>query len=232
MGRIGEFIKAHKKAVILGILAVIAIAVLAAVLMPFVLSLREEENRARFTAFIDSLGPWGFLALLGIHMLQVVVAFIPGEPIEIIAGVMYGTWGGLALCLAGTLLTTVIIYFTVRHLGRERLPEIYEKEENAKYSFLFSSDNVTYLIFILFLIPGTPKDILTYLCPFTKVKPGTYFAISTFARIPSIVTSTWAGSTLAEGNLLMSALIFLGTGVIGLLGILIHQKFVKRQEKS
>lgn len=210
---------------------VILIAGVSAVLLPAILALREPENQLRFSEFVAELGVWGPLLLFTIQILQVFVAFIPGEPIEIIAGLMYGTWGGLALCLSGILLSTVIIYYGVRKIGKKKLSTIYEKEENAKYSFLFKSENLTYLIFILFLIPGTPKDILTYLCPFTKIKPLHYFVISTFARIPSIISSTLVGDTLAEGSLWTSVIIFAATGVIGLLGITLNRVFVKKHSK-
>ncbi len=224
--------KISTKTLILTAVAAVAIIGLSAILLPFVLALKEPENQQRFSEFVKSLGGWGPILLLIIQMLQVFVAFIPGEPIEIIAGLMYGTWGGLALCLGGILISTVIIYFGVRKIGKNKLSSIYEKEENAKYSFIFKSKNLLYVVFILFLIPGTPKDILLYLCPFTKINPLTYFAIATFARIPSIITSTLAGDTLAEGSIWTSVIIFGATAILGLAGITLNKIFMDKQNKT
>lgn len=214
--------------ILLGATAIIA---LTAFLLPAVLSLKDEDSRAAFAVQIQSLGAWGPVVLLLIQIIQIIVAIIPGEPIEILAGVMYGTWGGLALCLTGVLIATVIIYFTVRKLGRNAVNKMIKKEESAKYAFLFSEKNIVYLIFLLFFIPGVPKDVLVYLCPFTKIKPLQFFLISTFARIPSVITSTWAGENLSEGKFWESVLIFAVTGAVALLGILIHNRFIAKKEK-
>lgn len=224
----------RKKAgkIILILLAAAAIIALTVLLMPMVLSLREEEARQAFAQKIDQLGFWGPIALLLVQILQIIIAVIPGEPIEIIAGVMYGTWGGLALCLAGILIATVIIYFTVHRLGRKSIDKMIKKEESAKYAFLFKEKNVAYLIFLLFFIPGVPKDVLVYLCPFTKIKPLQFFLIATFARIPSLVTSTWAGENLSAGKFWDSVLIFALTGLIALAGIFIHNKWIGKKERN
>lgn len=222
----------NRKLLLTAIGLLLLIGILTVLLLPPVLSLKEEENRAAFAAFVESLGFRGVLLLLAIQILQIIVAVIPGEPFEILAGMMYGTVGGLCLCLTGVLIATVAVYFTVRKLGRDWIEKLYAKEEQSKYAFLFESDNITYLIFLLFLIPGTPKDILTYLCPFTKIKPGRYFLLSTFARIPSIVTSTLVGATLSEGKLHTSLLLFLGTALLGLAGITVHNRFFGKNRKN
>ena len=214
--------------IVLIITALLVIGGITALVLPFILSLSDEANRVAFEDFISSLGVWGILLLLVIQMLQIVIAVIPGEPIEIIAGVMYGTFGGLFLCLVGILISTIIIYYAVRRFGKSLINKLYKKEESLKYNFLLKADNVTYLVFLLFLIPGTPKDILIYLCPFTKIKPLTFLLISTFARMPSVISSTYAGANISKGNFSMSILIFVITGIIGILGILIHNKFIKK----
>ena len=85
---------------------------------------------------------------------------------------------------------------------------------------------------ILFFIPGTPKDILTYLCPFTKIKPLHYFILSTFARIPSIVSSTLVGDTLADGSMWTAAIIFVATGVLGLIGITLNKIIINKHNRQ
>ena len=84
-----------KKGKILKILIAVLVALLFAVLtvwlFPYVMKLREEETRAALGKYIDSFGIWGVLIMLAIQILQVVFAIIPGEPIEILAGVLYGT---------------------------------------------------------------------------------------------------------------------------------------------
>ena len=100
-----------------GILIGIGLILLCIWLFPYVLSLQDEAVRAQFEAYIDNLGIWGFFVMLGIQILQVIIAIIPGEPVEIISGVLYGGFGGLCLCLLGILIGTAAIYFAVKKLG-------------------------------------------------------------------------------------------------------------------
>lgn len=223
--------KKWMKIVLIIIAAAIMIGVTVAV-TPYILSLQHEENQEAFKDFVNSMGIWGPLAIFGIQLLQIFVAFVPGEPVEVLAGVMYGTFGGLFLCLAGIMLATVIIYFTVRKLGRKSIDKVIKKQESLKYDFIFKEKNINYLVFLLFFTPGIPKDVLIYLCPFTKIRPLDFFLIATFARIPSIITSTWAGSNLSEGDILKSVVIFAITGLVGLLGIFLHSKFIERKQHT
>ena len=102
-----------KKWLKITLIALISAAVIALCvwLIPLVWSLREPENQAVFENFVGSLGFFGILLMFGIQVLQIVVAVIPGEPIELIMGLMYGTWGGLALTLTGILIGSTIVYF-------------------------------------------------------------------------------------------------------------------------
>lgn len=81
-------------------------------------------------------------------------------------------------------------------------------EKTEKFKFLHNAKKLNLIIFILFFIPGTPKDVLTYIIPLTSVKPLHYFVITTVARIPSIITSTFAGSAIDKGQWLEMILIF------------------------
>lgn len=231
MKKIIDFIKKHSFAFKIGWFVLLCV-ILTAVLLKPILALRDEAVRAEFVSFVDSLGWFGPVFLLLVVMLQVFVAVIPGEPVEIIAGLMYGTIGGCLICLVGTTLATVIIYYAVRRLGKNKIGEILGREDNSKYAFLLKADKVTYIVFALFLIPGTPKDVLTYIVPFTKINPLVYFAIVFFARIPSVITSTMVGAGISGGNLLFSVIMLAATAVIGLGGIALNNYFISRKNAS
>ncbi len=81
-------------------------------------------------------------------------------------------------------------------------------------------------MFFLMFIPGTPKDLLTYFAPFTGISLLRMLFIAAVARIPSIITSTYVGSSFAQGNHLKSIIIYAVVGVISLAGILVYNKFI------
>ncbi|MEM1483976.1 VTT domain-containing protein [Oscillospiraceae bacterium PP1C4] len=212
--------------------ALMLIGILSALCMPFFSRLSDPTFREELQIWIHSLGFQGWLILLGIQMLQIVIAFIPGEPVELLAGVLYGAWGGLATCLLGTLLASTAIFFTVRMFGYPLVVGIFGKEKLNQFKFLNNAEKVAAVTFILFLIPGTPKDMLTYLAGVSRIKPAQFLLISTFARIPSVITSTLMGATMSRGNWGMTVLLFLLTAAIGLIGIFYKEKFMQRIHKE
>lgn len=214
--------------IVLFALAVIAIAALCVWLIPAVLSLTEPENQQRLAEFIDRLGFFGVLAMLLLQILQIIVAIIPGEPIELLMGLMFGTWRGLFITLLGILIGSTAVFFLVKKLGKPFAERFVDTKGFEKLKFLHDSARRDALIFILFLIPGTPKDVLTYFAPFTNIKFSRFLPLSTLARIPSILSSTLVGATVGDGKLWQSAIIFAVTGIIGIAGIFINSRLQKR----
>ena len=125
--------------------------------------LTQETARDAFIGWARGSGLMGVGVFLGIQILQVVVAVLPGEAVELAAGLIYGTWGGLALCLLGVFVSSVLIYYTVRALGARASAG----EALKKYKFLRDEEHIEFALFLLFFIPGTPKDLLTYAGPFS-----------------------------------------------------------------
>ena len=183
----------------------------------------SQKARDEFVAYVRSTGVRGLLVFLGLQMLQILVAVIPGEPVEIMAGALYGALGGMVICLVGVLIGSLLIYYFMKLLGANPL----EAKKFEKYRFLQEPHRVEVLVFLLFLVPGTPKDILLYLAPFLPIPPRQFFLLSTLARIPSVVSSTFEGATLARGQFGLMLAVFVVTGAAGLLGILCHDKLIK-----
>ncbi len=205
-----------------------AVTLLCVWLMPFIVSLSKPEVQEGFRAFIESLGILGILLMLLLQMVQIVVAIIPGEPIEVLMGAMYGTFGGLFLTLAGVFIGQTLVFFAVKKLGMKFASRFVDTNKFSKLSFLKRPEKRDGLIFILFFIPGTPKDILTYFAPFTGINYLRFILLTTLGRIPSVVSSTFAGATLSEGSILKTVLIFAITGVIGIIGIYINSRITAK----
>jgi uncharacterized membrane protein YdjX (TVP38/TMEM64 family) len=197
---------------------------------PFIKSLSSEEGRNEFKNYIDSLGIGGWFIMLGIQILQVVIAFLPGEPIEIVMGVFYGPWMGMVTCLIGILIGTVIIYILAKLIGKPFVRLFIDEEDFKKYKFLQDPRKIEMTVFILFFIPGTPKDALTYIAPFIPIKSRKFFVIATFARIPSVITSTILGNEIIEGNYLNAIIVFVVTAVISILGIIFNNYYTKKKQ--
>ena len=200
---------------------------------PFLSSLNNEEYQIKLEQYIIDKGWKGWAILLVVQVLQIFIAFIPGEIVEIVAGLLYGPISGLFICLLGLLIGSILIYYAVKLFANKYL-EIY-KSKLKTYSFLNNPQKIYLYLFILFLIPGIPKDIFIYLAPFLPIEFVSFLIISMFARIPSILSSTIIGNSLMEGNYLISIIIFLAFAIIGILGILFKDKLMslfKKHDKS
>lgn len=204
-------------------------------LMPYIRSLADPAVRARFRAWVHSLGVMGYLVMVAIQMVQIIIAFIPGEVVEILAGVMYGGFGGLFICLIGCVIASSGIFLLSKKYGARFTQRFFDKGNLDKYAYLKDSRKLELIVFILFLLPGTPKDMLTYVAGTTPMKLAQFLLISTFARIPSIVSSTFIGSSLLHNNWPVTIMIFVVTAVLGVLGIVYKDRiidFYKRKHSA
>ncbi|MEG2915950.1 MAG: VTT domain-containing protein, partial [Oscillospiraceae bacterium] len=173
----------------------------------------------------------GLLFFILLQIAQILVSVIPGEPVEVMAGMLYGTFGGSFVCMFGIVLTTIFIFYITRKYGVKLVKKILGEDNLSSYKLFKQTTKLEYIIFIIFLIPGTPKDALIYLAALTPINIRSFLIITSFARIPSIISSTFAGANIGNGNYLVSIIVFALTTIIGLLGIYLHPKIVSKLEK-
>lgn len=211
---------------------VLVFLLLCAICFPLIRWMLQPEFGPWLQGKVEAMGLWGVLALLGVQILQIIVAIIPGEPVELAAGAMYGAFGGLALCLAGCLIGSALVFQVVRKKGRAAFERTSLGQKLREYRFLQDEARLEGIVFLLYFIPGTPKDILVYVCGLSPLPLGQFLLLSTLARIPSVVTSTWAGASFAENNLWLTVGIFLCTGLLGLGGIWFQRQYLAKKNQK
>lgn len=170
--------------------------------------IRFARQPEQFRSWVDGHGALGWAAYAAMVFLQVVVAIIPGEPLEIAGGYAFGAWWGTALCLIGAVLGSAAVFALVRRWGRPLAEVVFPKEKLDKLQFLHSSPKRTALLWLIFTAPGTPKDLLCYFAGLTDMKWRTWLLIATVGRLPSIVTSTVGGGALGDRNYMAAAIAF------------------------
>lgn len=185
-------------------------------------------DAAKFRAFVAGRGVVGRLAFLGMMILQVVVAVIPGEPFEIAAGYAFGALEGTGLCMLGTLIGGTAVFLAVRKAGPPLVAALFPAGRIARSPLLSNPERLKMLAFLLFFLPGTPKDLLTYCAGLTKINLRFWLLLTTLARFPSIVTSTIGGDALGLGDYGFAALAFGVTLLISLAGLM----FYRRRERG
>ena len=204
-------------------------------LIPVMKNLSTTEGQLAFKERVSSSGIWGMAALFGLQFAQIFLIILPGEPIEILAGMCYGGIGGLIFITVSAAIITTMIVFLVRKLGRKFVYDFCSEEKIKKIenSKLFkNTKKIELIMIILFMIPGTPKDLLVYIAALLPIKPLRFILISTFARFPSVISSTFAGSNLVAGNWKSIIIIYLVTFLLVGLAIFIFNKFDKSKTTS
>ena len=180
--------------------------------------------------YIRSFGAAGWLVFLALQILQVFIALIPGELLESVAGFAFGPVLGTLLCYAGVAIASSLVFILTRRFGVKLVEVFTSREKINQLRFLNTEKKRNFLIFLAFFIPGTPKDLFTYFVGLTEIKLGTFLAISLVARIPSVITSTFGGHLLGEGEYTIAVVIYAVTAFVSLLGMLGYNAWVKRRE--
>ena len=217
-----------------GIATVIGLVVFMGLLCWFVgrPMIRFVSEPEKFRLWVDEHGIWGRLAFIGMVIFQIIVAIIPGEPLEIGAGYAFGAVEGTILCLIGAVLGGAIVVLLVRRYGIKLVEVSFPKEKIMSLRFMQDSRRLELLVFIVFMIPGTPKDLLCYAVGLTNLRMRDWLWISLVARIPSIITSTIGGNALGERNYVFAAAVFAVTLLISLGGILLYRHICRKENEE
>jgi len=174
-----------------------------------------------FQTFIASYGPEGVGIYILFQMLQVIIAVIPGELIQVAGGYIFGFWPGTFYSMIGITLGSMSAFFLARTLGYPLLWLFFDDTQLERFAFYLNSSRAGVTTFLLFLIPGLPKDMLTYLAGLTPIVPFNFLILAMAARLPGIVISTSVGTNLGSSNYIQAfwwsllAVAFLLLGLIG-----------------
>ena len=211
--------KASRRLIIFVIFFLVLLAVAGLLFLHFAREIQTPEFREMFSSWIESLGFMGVLLFFCIQVTQNLLAVIPGGPIQVIAGAAFGTWKGLFILQAGCITAAFIIFTLVKKFGSPLITRFLGADVLEAWAFLKDEKKAAQLTFILFIIPGVPKDALTYVAATTKFSLKQFLPISIIARFPGMFLSTLMGDAAMQGNWVLFAIIFGITGAAGILGI-------------
>ncbi|AEF80820.1 TVP38/TMEM64 family protein [Leadbettera azotonutricia] len=221
-------IKLSRPLILLILIFALATAALTIIFWPFIKQLGDPVYRESFSAWVKELGITGVAVLLGLQILQIIVAVIPGGPVELIAGAAYGAFCGLAICAAGCVIASSLVFLVVKKFGLPLVVKFFGEENIKSWKFLQNSKRTARVVFVIFLIPGTPKDMLTWFAPLSGLSLKAFVAISVFARLPAILSTTIMGDSMIQGNWVMFLVIFIIIALAGFFAMWFKDKIVKK----
>ncbi|MEN6325379.1 MAG: TVP38/TMEM64 family protein [Syntrophomonas sp.] len=188
-------------------------------------------NPDQFRSFLLSFGSRNILVFCALQVLQVLVAPIPGELVQVAGGYVYGMWKGTIYSMMGIYSGSIIAFYIARCLGWPLLKYFSSNDQLERLSSLLNSQKSIMGIFIIFLIPGIPKDVLSYVAGATPINFAGFFIAASLGRLPGIFMSAYIGSSVQEKHYAAAIVVTLLALLLFTLGISIQNKLKASHNK-
>ena len=183
-------------------------------------------DRARLTRFLESLGMWSFAGFILLQVVQVIAAPIPGEVSGFLGGYLYGPYLGILLNTIGLTLGSVIAFQLSRTFGRPAVDRLVDPKTMERFDFLLHHKGA-FLVFLLFLLPGFPKDYLCYILGLGHLSLFTFVVIGATGRLLGTIMLTFGGSFLRQQKYMELSLLA-GAAVVIVFLALVYKDTLER----
>ena len=183
-------------------------------------------DREKLQGFLNSLGPLSFAGFIFLQTLQVVAAPIPGEVTGLIGGFLYGPLLGILLSTVGLTFGSWLAFFLAKTFGRPFVDKFANKKTLDKYDYLLHHKGA-FLVFLLFLIPGFPKDFLCYILGLGHLSTKEFLFISTTGRFSGTVLLTMGGAYLRQHQYYRFSLL-IGLGIVAVFLAMVYKEKLEK----
>ena len=226
MNKSKKFLICKISLALLGLLTIILVLKYLPRILELTVSLDNFRN------YIISLGSFGSVVFIFFQILQTVIAPIPGEVIQVAGGYIYGVTFGVIYSTLGLLLGAIMAFYFTRLIGTPFIKKLINKKNSQWMADIMDSKKFSALLFIVFLVPGLPKDFLIYVAGLTPINPLKFFGILLISRFPWLLASVSIGSNLHYGNYISTIIVSLIALVSFILGICYKDKLISKFSKS
>lgn len=213
-----------KKKIILYIIAITIISIFISII---VVKLVKDPD-----IYIDTINKNHLSIIISyilLSLIQTIIPIIPGEPIELLAGYLFGKINGTIICFVCEAIASIIVVFVSRKYGTRLVKYLFE-DKKIKTIQKLKSKKAFNLFALLFIMPGTPKDLLCYFAGISDYDLIPLLIVVTIGRIPAIITSTISAGYLQDDKYIVSIIIYLATLLICGIDILIYKKIIKNKK--
>ncbi|GFZ31847.1 TVP38/TMEM64 family protein [Clostridium zeae] len=189
------------------------------------------KNNEKFKRYLLSFGPLAPIVYTLLQFLQVVIFFIPGEVFQTAGGYVFGTIEATLLSIVGINLGSIILFNLTKKYGTRFVEKVVPDVAIKPFERLMNSDRLNLVVFLIYIMPGIPKDSSIFLCGLSRITLIDFLIYSTLGRLPMLILSSYYGANIAIGNKLV---IYIGTTVFIMLiviGLVFKDKLFKRLEK-
>lgn len=164
---------------------------------------------------------------IGAQLLQIIICIIPGQELQFAAGYMYGFWLGYAFSLIGAALGTIVTYYLARLLGHDAMHMIFGEEKMNSIVEQIRGKKGIIIIFLIYLIPGVPKDLCNYAAGLSEIRLDRFLIVSLIGRSPGMMGSLLIGNQLVNGQYTSAIVIGIVAVVLCVLGLIFRKKVME-----
>lgn len=192
----------------------------------------QMQDLDRIRAVIENYkGIEAPLIYVGAQIIQIIISVIPGQALQIAAGFMFGFPIALLLSVIGAAIGTVITYYLGKVLGRDAMHLLFGEEQINNYVTRMNSRNAAAIVFLIYLIPGIPKDVVSYAAGVSSMKLRPFLLLSLVGRLPGMIASLLIGRQIFEGDYHIAIIIAVIASVAFILGVIFRKRLMARFDK-
>ena len=175
--------------------------------------IKSIENIDDVVAFLEKYETQSIFVYIGLQIVQIVISIIPGQVFQMAAGYIYGFWPALLFAMTGALLGTTLSFMLAKVLGRDFLHIFFGEEKMSYYIERLNSKKMYAIVFFLYLIPGIPKDMVSYAAGVSEIRFKPFLIISALGRIPGMIGCLLMGYMVMEEK-------YTGAVIIGVFAVI------------
>ena len=188
-------------------------------------------NRKKIVDFVNSFGPLSVVIFIGLQILQVIVAPIPGEVNGFIGGYLYGPVLGTLYSTVGLTIGSWLAFILARWLGLPFVEKVISPRIIEKYDYFMEHRGIL-ITFILFVIPGFPKDALSYMIGLSHMKTTTFLIVCTAGRLLGTIMLSISGNCARNDQIIATAAILGISALIVILAYYYHDNILRLVRKK
>ncbi len=186
--------------------------------------IEQFDSMEDVNAMLQEYKGYSILVYLLAQIIQIIVCVIPGQMLQFAAGYTFGFWFGLVLSWIGAAIGAVISYYLAKLLGQGLLYLIFDEEQMDSFIEKLNSKKAIIAVFVIYLIPGLPKDACSYAAGISNMKLKPFLIVSLIGRTPAMAGSLLIGNQVGVGAYTPAIIIGAAAVILFILGAIFHKK--------
>lgn len=194
--------------------------------------IEQFESIEDVNAMLHEYKGYSILVYLAAQIIQIIICIIPGQMLQFAAGYTFGFWMGLVLSWIGAALGTVISYYLAKLLGQGILYLIFDEKQLESFIEKLNSKKAIIAVFVIYLIPGLPKDTCSYAAGISNIKLKPFLLISLIGRTPAMAGSLLIGNQVEVGAYTLAIIIGVLAVILFVLGLIFRNRITNLLDRA